>query len=48
MSRDDVETKCRDLLRPVLGKARAERLIAAVWDIERVADVRQLRPLLRN
>jgi 2-methylcitrate dehydratase PrpD len=48
MSRADVETKCRDLLRPVLGKARAERLITTVWNIERVADVRRLRPLLRT
>ncbi|HET9663299.1 MAG TPA: MmgE/PrpD family protein, partial [Burkholderiales bacterium] len=46
MSRDDVERKCRDLLVPVLGKRRAERLIEAVWNLERVADVRKLRPLL--
>ena len=47
MSRADVEGKCRDLLVPVLGKRRAERLIQAVWNLERVADVRKLRPLLR-
>ena len=46
MSRDDVATKSRDLLIPVIGKARAERLIDTVWAIETVTDVRKLRPLL--
>ena len=47
MSREEVAVKCRDLFVPVLGKRRAEQLIQTVWTIERVADVRRLRPLLR-
>lgn len=47
MSRAEVAAKARDLLAPVLGVRRAQRLIDTVWRIERVADVRQLRPLLQ-
>jgi 2-methylcitrate dehydratase PrpD len=48
MTREEVALKSRDLLVPVLGNKRAERLIAAVWTIERVRDVRRLRPLLQR
>ena len=47
MSREEVAAKCRDLFTPVIGLRRAERLIESVWRIERLADVRALRPLLR-
>jgi len=47
MSRTEVEAKSRDLLVPVLGARRAAKLIEAVWTIERVRDMRELRPLLR-
>jgi 2-methylcitrate dehydratase PrpD len=47
MSQEEVAAKCRDLFVPVLGKRRAEQLIQTVWGIERVPDVRRLRPLLR-
>jgi 2-methylcitrate dehydratase PrpD len=47
MSREEVAAKSRDLLAPVVGVRRAERLIAAVWNIERVGDVRRLRPLVQ-
>jgi 2-methylcitrate dehydratase PrpD len=47
MSREEVAAKCRDLFTPVLGKRRAEALIQTVWALERVADARKLRPLLR-
>jgi 2-methylcitrate dehydratase PrpD len=47
MSRGDVAAKSRDLLVPVLGSRRTERLIQAVWNIERVGDMRRLRPLLQ-
>jgi 2-methylcitrate dehydratase PrpD len=46
MSRDEVAAKSRGLLTPLLGTRRAERLIETVWNIERVSDVRRLRPLL--
>jgi len=47
MSRDEVAAKSRDLLLPVVGARRTQRLIDTVWAIERVRDVRQLRPLLQ-
>ena len=47
MPRPEVETKSRDLLVPVIGRGRAEGLIAAVSNIDKLADVRALRPLLR-
>jgi 2-methylcitrate dehydratase PrpD len=47
MTRVDVAAKSRDLLVPVIGKTRAARLIAVVEDVEKLRDVRQLRPLLR-
>lgn len=48
MTRDEVAAKSRDLLRPVIGARRTERLIDTIWRIERVRDVRQLRPLLQT
>jgi 2-methylcitrate dehydratase PrpD len=47
MTRKEVDTKSYDLLAPILGKARARKLCDAVWDLERVKDLRALRPLLR-
>ena len=46
MTRGEVQEKALDLLVPVLGTARARRLVAAIWQLERLADVRELRPLL--
>lgn len=45
VTRTDEEKKARDLLTPVLGKQRTSDLIEAVWNIERVTDVRSLRKL---
>ena len=47
MTRDEVDFKSYDLLAPVLGKARARKLCDAVWAIEKIKDVRKLRPLLQ-
>lgn len=47
MPRDEVAAKSRDLLVPVIGSRRTERLINAVWNIERIRDACQLRPLLQ-
>jgi len=47
MSRDEVAAKSRDLLLPVIGARRTQQLIDTVWRIERVGDLRQLRPLLQ-
>jgi len=47
MSRAEVEAKCVDLLQPILGQRRTRALIDQVWNIEKIDDVRMLRPLLR-
>ena len=48
MTREEVDEKCLPLLAGVLGKKRARGLIDTVWRIERVRNVRALRPLLRG
>jgi 2-methylcitrate dehydratase PrpD len=47
MSRAEVIDKARDLTAPVLGAEKSEKLIATVFAIETVTDVRSLRPLLQ-
>ncbi len=47
MTRDEVTVKAQDLLGSVLGEDRAGDLIEALWALDRLADVRELRPLLR-
>jgi len=47
MTRAEVEEKCFHLMAPILGKRRAKQLCDTVWTLDRVADVRDLRPLLR-
>jgi 2-methylcitrate dehydratase PrpD len=42
-----VEEKARSLMAPVLGGERAEALIARIGTLEALADVRELRPLVR-
>jgi 2-methylcitrate dehydratase PrpD len=46
MTQGEIEKKCDELLRLVLGQDRARRLIDTIWGLERVKDVRELRPLL--
>ena len=46
MTRAEVDAKSYDLLAPVMGKARARKLCDAVWNLERLKSVRELRPLL--
>ena len=48
MTRDEVDAKSYDLLAPVTGKARARKLCDAVWQLEKLKDVRKLRPLLQE
>jgi 2-methylcitrate dehydratase PrpD len=47
MTRDEVDAKSYDLMAPVIGKTRARRLCDAIWRLEAVRDVRNLRPLLQ-
>ena len=42
----EVEAKAQELLEPVLGQARARQLMDAIGKLERLASVRDLRPLL--
>ncbi len=46
MTTEEVEEKCNDLLIPVLGKDHSQELIDRVWNLERVSNIRSLRPLL--
>jgi 2-methylcitrate dehydratase PrpD len=45
LSRDDQRDKALDLMAPVLGRRRSEALIASLFSIERVANIRTLRRL---
>src|SRR5262245_29451714 len=47
MSREQLIAKCRDLMSPVLGAAQTTRLIDRVMALEKVTNVRELRPLLQ-
>jgi hypothetical protein len=42
-----VADKASDLMVPILGSSTTHALIAAVADIDQLADVRALRPLLQ-
>jgi 2-methylcitrate dehydratase PrpD len=46
MDRSELQQKCVDLIVPVTGTEQAEALCAAVWSLEKIQDVRALRPLL--
>ena len=48
MPRAEVAAKARDLMAPRLGKAKSAKLIDTVLALERVKNVRQLRPLLQR
>jgi 2-methylcitrate dehydratase PrpD len=48
MTQDEVVTKSRDLIAPVIGPASASTLIDKVLKLEGVKDVRELRPLLQG
>ena len=48
MSRAEVVGKARDLMVPVIGREKSEKLVEAVFAIEGLKDVRELRPLLQR
>jgi hypothetical protein len=48
MTRDDVESKARGLMAPVLGADRTGALIEGLGHLEGVADIRDLTVLLSN
>jgi 2-methylcitrate dehydratase PrpD len=47
MSQDEVVAKARDLVTPVLGADKCTKLIEKIFGLDRVRDVRELRPLLQ-
>jgi len=47
MTRAEVDAKSYDLLAPAIGRGRARKLCDAVWNLDKIDDVRSLRPLLR-
>lgn len=46
MSDAEIEQKCTDLMRPVLGEERTTNLIDQIWNLEKIKDMREIRPLL--
>jgi 2-methylcitrate dehydratase PrpD len=47
MNRDEVVAKARDLVTPILGAETCTMLIERIFDLERMPDIRELRPLLQ-
>jgi len=48
MTREEIVAKARDLITPVLGATQCAKLVESVFDLERVKDIRGLRPLLQR
>jgi 2-methylcitrate dehydratase PrpD len=48
MGREEIVTKARDLITPVLGAAKCTNLIQKIFDLEGVKDIRDLRRLLQR
>jgi len=48
MTRAEVDAKAYDLIVPVFGKQCARRLCDAIWALDKLPNVRKLRPLLKK
>jgi 2-methylcitrate dehydratase PrpD len=48
MSTEELISKCRDLIPPVLGAQKCDRLINTIFEIEEVKNICELRPLLQR
>jgi 2-methylcitrate dehydratase PrpD len=48
MSREEIVAKARDLVTPVFGADKCNRLIEIIFKLDDVRDVRELRPLLQR
>jgi 2-methylcitrate dehydratase PrpD len=48
MSREEIAAKARDLIAPVLGESKCQKLIDTIFALERVKDIRDLRPLIQT
>jgi 2-methylcitrate dehydratase PrpD len=47
MTRDEIVAKAHDLIAPILGTAQCANLIEKVLNVDRVKNIRELRPLLQ-
>jgi 2-methylcitrate dehydratase PrpD len=47
MTRDEILTKARDLITPILGAEKCAALLLKIFDLENISDIRELRPLLQ-
>jgi hypothetical protein len=47
MNREQVVAKGRELMEPVIGVSQTGKLIDRIFELEKVKDVRELRPLLQ-
>jgi 2-methylcitrate dehydratase PrpD len=47
MTREDIAAKSRDLIIPVIGATACENLVRKVFNLAKVKDIRELRPLLQ-
>jgi 2-methylcitrate dehydratase PrpD len=48
MTREEVIAKARDLMTPSLGASKVAKLIERIYAIEKIEDIRELRPLLQK
>ncbi|HVS87515.1 MAG TPA: MmgE/PrpD family protein [Candidatus Acidoferrum sp.] len=48
MTSEEIVAKARDLIAPILGSAQCANLIERVLNLDRVKDIRELRPLLQR
>jgi 2-methylcitrate dehydratase PrpD len=48
MDREEVVSKARDLIIPVLGLKKCDTLVDKLLNLENVKDIRELRPLLQR
>ncbi|MCU1342642.1 MAG: MmgE/PrpD family protein, partial [Candidatus Acidoferrum typicum] len=48
MTRDEIVTKCRDLITPVFGESTCNALIDKILNLEKIKSIRELRPLLQK
>ena len=48
MSREELVAKAQDLIAPVLGEPKCQKLMDTIFTLERVKDIRDLRPLIQK
>lgn len=48
MSREDISTKAKALMAPVIGSEKTNSLIEFVWVLESIDDISEIRPLLQT